>query len=103
MDEVRNRTKQAVKKGKVLLFHWRGGYLTREILGELLEIFNKEAQVKDKRAYVSVNWPQAVLRVRFEDGVGEEQLEMEEANEGEKELWSKTMGISNAGIHHCNL
>ena len=28
---------------------------------------------------------QAVLRVRFEDGVGEEQLEMEEANEGEKE------------------
>ena len=33
----------------------------------------------------SVNWSQAVLRVRFEDGVGEEQLEMEEANEGEKE------------------
>ena len=84
MDEVRNRTKQAVKKGKVLLFHWRGGYLTREILSELLEIFDKEAQTKDKRARVSVNWPQAVLRVRFEDGVGEEQIEMEEANEGEK-------------------
>ena len=41
--------------------------------------------MKDKRAHVSVNWPQAVLRVRFEDGVGEEQLEMEDANEGEKE------------------
>lgn len=24
-DEVRNRTRQAVKKGKILLFHWRGG------------------------------------------------------------------------------
>lgn len=84
-EEVQNRTKQAVKKGKVLLFHWRGGYLTKEILGQLLDIFQKEAKEKDKRAYVSVNWPQAVLRVRFEDGVGEEQLEMEEANEGEKE------------------
>ena len=85
MDEVQNRAKQAVKKGKILLFHWRGGYLTREILGELLQIFDKEARAKEKRAYTSVNWAQAVLRVRFEDGVGEEQIEMEEANEGEKE------------------
>ncbi len=85
MDEVRNRTKQALKKGKVLLFHWRGGYLTREVLKELLEIFDTEARAKGKRPFVSVNWPQAVLRVRFEDGVGEEELEMEEANEGEKD------------------
>ena len=41
--------------------------------------------LSDKRARISVNWLQAVLRVRFEDGVGEEQLEMEEANEGEKD------------------
>ena len=46
---------------------------------------DKEAKAKDKQAYVSVNWSQAVLRVRFADGVGEEQVEMEEANEGEKE------------------
>ena len=82
---MRNRTKQAVKKGKVLLFHWRGGYLTREVLAELLELFDEEAKVKDKRAYASVNRAQAVLRVRFEDGAGEKQLEMEEANEGEKD------------------
>ena len=50
-----------------------------------LEIFDAEARAKEKQAYVSVNWPQAVLRVRFEEGVGEEQIEMEEANEGEKE------------------
>ena len=58
---------------------------TKEILSQLLEIFDEEAKGKDKKAFVSVNWPQAVLRVRFEDGVGEEQLEMEEANEGEKD------------------
>ena len=85
MEEVRNRTKQAVKKGKVLLFHWRGGYLTKEVLSKLLKIFDEEAKAKDKRAFVSVNWSQAVLRVRFVEGAGEEQLEMEEANEGEKE------------------
>lgn len=85
MDEVQSQTKQAVKKGKVLLFHWRGGYLTREILAQLFEIFDKEAKAKDKWACVSVNWPQAVLRVRFENGAGEEQIEMEEANEGEKD------------------
>ena len=84
-EEVQKRAKQAVKKRKVLLFHWRGGYLTKEILSELLEIFDQEAQEKEKRAYVSVNWAQAVLRVRFEDGVGQEQIEMEEANEGEKD------------------
>jgi len=85
-EEVQNRAKQAVKKGKVLLFHWRGGYLTKEILTQLLELFDKVAQVKGKRACASVNWPQTVLRVRFEEGVGKEQLEMEEANEGEKEM-----------------
>lgn len=86
LDEVRNRTKQAVKKGKILLFHWRGGYLTKEVLKSLLDIFEEEARAKDKRSYTSVNWSQAVLRVRFEEGAPLEQLvlEMEEANEGEK-------------------
>lgn len=69
VDEVRNRTKQAVKKNRILLFHWRGGYLTKEVLKELLVVFDEEASVKGKQAYVSVNWPQAVIRVRFEDGL----------------------------------
>ena len=82
-DEVRNRTRQAVKKGKILLFHWRGGYLTKEVLQELLSIFSEEAKAKGKQSFVSVNWAQAVLRVRFQEGAGEEQIEMEEANESE--------------------
>ena len=52
IDEVQNRAKQAVKKGKVLLFHWRGGYLTKEILTQLLEIFDTEARAKEKCAQI---------------------------------------------------
>ena len=85
VDEVRNRTRQAVKKNKILLFHWRGGYLTKEVLKELLDVFHEEAKAKEKQAYVSVNWPQAVLRVRFKEGVGEELLEMEEADDSVKD------------------
>ena len=85
VDEVRNRTRQAVKKNKILLFHWRGGYLTKEVLKELLDVFHEEAKAKEKQAYVSVNWPQAVLRVRFKEGVGEELLEMEEADDSMKD------------------
>ena len=54
VDEVRNRTRQAVKKNKILLFHWRGGYLTKEVLKELLDVFHEEAKAKEKQAYVSV-------------------------------------------------
>lgn len=85
VDEVRNRTKQAVKKGKTLLFHWRGGYLTKEVMSELMQIFAQEAEVKNKTAMCSINWAQAVILVRFEDGVAESSMEMEEANEGEQE------------------
>ena len=70
-----------MKKGRILLFHWRGGYLTKEVLQELLSIFSEEA--KAKQSFVSVNRAQAVLRVRFQEGAGEEQIEMEEANESE--------------------
>lgn len=82
-EDVRKRTAQAVKKKKTLLFHWRGGYLTREVLKEMLQIFEEEAEKKEKYAYVSVNWPQAVLLVVFEEQKRIQQVHMEEANEGE--------------------
>lgn len=85
MEDVRKRTAQAVKKGRVLLFHWRGGYLTKEIVKEMLQIFEEEALKKKQHAKVSVNWAQAVIRVRFEEELPEQQLEIEEANEGEKD------------------
>lgn len=83
-EEVKSRSMQAAKKGKTLIFHWRGGCLTREVLAELLQIFEEEAVKKEKHAMVSLNWPQAVIRVVFEKELPKEQLVMEEANEGEQ-------------------
>ena len=83
-EDVRKRVAQAVKKGKEFLFHWRGGYLTKEVMKDLLIIFDEEAKKKSKNAYVSINWAQAVFLVVFRDEVLEQQVEMEEANEGER-------------------
>lgn len=82
-EDVRKRTAQAVKKGKPFLFHWRGGYLTKDVLKDLLDIFREEAEKKEKYMYLSVNWAQAVLQVRFDSQAPAEAVTMEEANEGE--------------------
>ena len=37
-----------LEKNRILLFHWRGGYLTKEVLKELLVVFDEEASVKRK-------------------------------------------------------
>jgi len=49
------------------VFHWRGGYLTRDVLKELCERVEKAASARQKGVEIFVNWPQAVLRVRFTD------------------------------------
>ena len=84
-EEVYKRALQAAKKGKVLTFHWRGGYFTREIFQELLEQIRKAGAEKNKTAILQVNWAQAVIRLHYEDAQVEEEIWMEEANEGEKE------------------
>jgi len=45
-EEVKKRATQAAKKKKPFLFHWRGGYLTREILKELLIGIEEAAKEK---------------------------------------------------------
>lgn len=82
---IYKRSLQAAKKGKVLVFHWRGGYLTKEVLNELLDLIRKAGMEKEKNAMVSINWPQAVLRVQYADIQVQESVMLEEANEGEKE------------------
>lgn len=82
-EDVQKRAAQAVKKGKEFLFQWRGGYLTREVMKDILTILDEEAKKKGKHAYVSLNWPQAVFLVVFREEILEQQVEMEEANEGE--------------------
>ena len=84
-EDVYKRSLQAAKKGRILIFHWRGGYLTKEVLKELLELIRKAGDEKDKTAMVSINWPQAVIRVQYTDMQVQESVTIEEANEGEKE------------------
>lgn len=85
MEDVRKRSLQAAKKGRVLIFHWRGGYLTREIMMEMMQIFAEEGQKKEKYPRVSVNWAQAVVRLEYLNELPAQQVILEEANEGEQE------------------
>ena len=84
VEEVKKRALQAAKKGKSFLFHWRGGYLTKEILNELLSALDEAAKEKEKYLRVSLNWPQAVLCAEFSEFIPENAVVMEEANEGEQ-------------------
>ena len=84
-EDVYKRSLQAAKKGRILTFQWRGGYLTREVLEKLLDLLRKAGEEKQKAARISLNWPQAVLRVSYVEDRGLACVDMEEANEGEKE------------------
>ncbi len=50
MEEVKKRAQQAVKKGKVLTFHWRGSYLTRDVLREILNVLEDAGKEKIEAA-----------------------------------------------------
>ena len=83
-EDVYKRSLQAAKKGKTLTFHWRGGYLTKEVLRELLDLIEKAGSERQKTALIKLNWPQAVLRVRYTDEPIQPVVTMDEANEGEE-------------------
>lgn len=87
-EEVYKRALQMAKKGRILTFHWRGGYLTKTVLEELLDLIEKAGAEKGKKPRISLNWPQAVIRFGYVDAeiAGSstaEEVQMEEANEGE--------------------
>lgn len=84
-EEVAKRAAQALRKNRPLIFHWRGGYLTREQLKELLDIMEQTAREKGRYLAVGLNWPQAVLKVSFPAEAPGHEIVTEEANEGEKE------------------
>ena len=84
-EDVYKRSLQAAKKGRILTFQWRGGYLTREVLEKLLDLLRKAGEEKQKAARISLNWSQAVIRVSYVEDRGLACVDMEEANEGEKE------------------
>lgn len=85
MEEIVKRCQQAIKKGKVFTFHWRGGYLTKAVMEELLQIIAGEARGKSRHSQISINWPQAVIRVKFLEEQMEDSVKMEDAYEEEND------------------
>ena len=83
-EEVYKRALQMAKKGRILTFHWRGGYLTKTVLEELLDLIEKAGAEKGKKPRISLNWPQAVIRFGYVDAEiagssAAEEVQMEEA------------------------
>ena len=84
LEDVEKRISQALRKKKPrLVFHWRGGYLTKEIVLEIAQLAQKAAEVKGKYVTFSINWPQAVIQIGFQDQPA--QLTLEEENPDEAE------------------
>ena len=76
---------QAVKKKKPrLVFHWRGGYLTKEVMPEICAAAQEAAKAAGKYAHISLNWPQAVFCVQLSEEPLEETPELEQTEETEE-------------------
>ena len=85
-EDVANRVEQALRRKKdSLLFHWRGGYLTREKLLELAGVIGETAAKHEKSVHYSVNWGQSVIRLDFVSGQKEIEIETLNADEAEGE------------------
>lgn len=82
-EQVLRRSAQAMRKGRTLIFQWRGDYLTRERLVRLCTLLEQAAGERECHARVRLNWPQSVLEVSFPSAPGREVFTAQEANEGE--------------------
>ena len=83
IEDVCKRAQMPIRKGLPFVFHWRGGYLTRQVLLELVQALEAAALQKGRHAAISYNFPQAVLCVRFPAELPTADAVEEIANEGE--------------------
>ena len=83
LEDAQKRMQQALRKKQThCVLHWRGGYLTREVLAQLLQIAQQAAAARHLQAACSVNLPQSVVCVQFGEKMDEKILE-ETADAGE--------------------
>ena len=83
-EDVEKRVRQALrKKQEHFVFHWRGGGLNQEILGQLLEKCAGAAAERGKTVGCSLNRAQAVIQMDFSDAPAGEVL-VEEPDEGQR-------------------
>ena len=84
VEDVCKRAQMPIRKDLPFVFHWRGGYLTRDVLKELVRALEDAAQKKGKHAALSFNSAQAVLFARFPAELPNDEPVAEDANEGEQ-------------------
>ena len=83
LEDAEKRMAQALRKKQThCVLHWRGGYLTREVLKDLLLLAVAQAQKRNLRAACSVNLAQSVVCLQFGTNMAEDILE-ETADEGQ--------------------
>ena len=84
LEDVAGRFKAVLrKKQPYYVFHWRGGYLTRDVLEQIAGIASEAAREKGKYVRMSVNYSQAVMELAVTDYKSGQEICREEANEGE--------------------
>ena len=84
IEDVCKRAQMPIRKDLPFVFHWRGGYLTRDVLNELIKALEETAQKKGKHAALSFNPAQAVVYARFPAELPNDEPVEEDANEGEQ-------------------
>ncbi len=77
-EDVEKRCRQAIKKGKVLTFHWRGSPFTKDVVEKLICCIVKVAGEKSMHSQIFINWSQAVVCVRYLQEQVEDSVEMED-------------------------
>lgn len=86
-EQAASRAAQALRKKRdSFVFHWRGGYLTREKLSELTLIIDAEAAKKGRAVVYGVNWPQAVVKVNFTEALEQSRIETDRAQQDDPAL-----------------
>ena len=84
LEDVAGRFKAVLRnKQPYYVFHWRGGYLTRDVLEQIAGIASEAAREKGKYVRMSVNYSQAVMELAVTDFQSGQEICREEANEGE--------------------
>ena len=83
-EDLAKRIVQAIKKKKPrFIFHWRGGYLTREVLAQLSGCITEAAQTAGKHTKIVLNWQQSVFLLLFSDTGENTEVQLETSEETE--------------------
>ena len=89
-EAVAERVRQALRQKQAhFVFHWRGGGLSREILGEILRAASAEAGKKGLQVGCAVNVRQAVIQLDFGSAA---ETELQQPDEGQETALQKENG-----------